>query len=312
MIIARRISRRFARPTRQAKPGVAAHDAGRRPPDPRRRLPEAAARTQRPGLPARIGRGRRRPRALLDDRARSRPRLALPGRRRGARPQRARPRRARSPRRASAARQPARAHRARAPCRSRPTCRRWRRACSAISATTWCAQMERLPAPNPDALGVPDAVLIRPTVMVVFDAVRDEISLVTPCRPQAGASGEGRLRERARAASRTSPSRSSAPCRSRTATDPTSGRLRAAGLEHDAGRIPGDGRPGEGVHPRRRRLPGRALPALRDRVPASGLRALPLAPARQSGAVPLLPRLRGLPDRLLVARRSSCGSATAR
>jgi anthranilate synthase component 1 len=44
-------------------------------------------------------------------------------------------------------------------------------------------QMERLPEPNPDALGVPDAILIRPTVMVVFDAVRDEISLITPVRP---------------------------------------------------------------------------------------------------------------------------------
>jgi anthranilate synthase component 1 len=46
--------------------------------------------------------------------------------------------------------------------------------------------MERLPEPNPDALGVPDAVMVRPTVMVVFDAVRDEISLITPMRPQAG------------------------------------------------------------------------------------------------------------------------------
>ncbi len=46
--------------------------------------------------------------------------------------------------------------------------------------------MERLPEPNPDALEVPDAILIRPTVMVVFDAVRDEISLITPVRPQSG------------------------------------------------------------------------------------------------------------------------------
>jgi anthranilate synthase component 1 len=46
--------------------------------------------------------------------------------------------------------------------------------------------MERLPLPNPDVLGVPDAVMVRPTVMVVFDGVRDEISLVTPIRPQAG------------------------------------------------------------------------------------------------------------------------------
>jgi anthranilate synthase component 1 len=50
--------------------------------------------------------------------------------------------------------------------------------------------MERLPAPNPDALGVPDAILVRPTVMVVFDAVRDEISLITPVRPQSGISAK--------------------------------------------------------------------------------------------------------------------------
>lgn len=43
--------------------------------------------------------------------------------------------------------------------------------------------MERLGAPNPDALGVPDAIMIRPTVMVVFDAVRDEIALIAPVRP---------------------------------------------------------------------------------------------------------------------------------
>ena len=50
--------------------------------------------------------------------------------------------------------------------------------------------MERLPEPNPDALGVPDAILVRPTVMVVFDAIRDEISLITPVRPQAGVSAK--------------------------------------------------------------------------------------------------------------------------
>jgi anthranilate synthase component 1 len=46
--------------------------------------------------------------------------------------------------------------------------------------------MERLPGRNPDALEVPDAILVRPTVMVVFDAVRDEIFLIAPVRPQKG------------------------------------------------------------------------------------------------------------------------------
>jgi anthranilate synthase component 1 len=44
--------------------------------------------------------------------------------------------------------------------------------------------IERLPEPNPDPIGIPDALLIRPTVMVIFDAVKDEITIVTPVRPQ--------------------------------------------------------------------------------------------------------------------------------
>ncbi|GJD34731.1 anthranilate synthase component I [Methylobacterium aerolatum] len=46
--------------------------------------------------------------------------------------------------------------------------------------------MERLPEPNPDALGVPDAILVRPQVMVVFDSIRDLITVVSPVRPAAG------------------------------------------------------------------------------------------------------------------------------
>ena len=46
--------------------------------------------------------------------------------------------------------------------------------------------MERLPEPNPDPLGVPDAVMIRPRTMVVFDAVRDLITVVCPVRPSEG------------------------------------------------------------------------------------------------------------------------------
>jgi anthranilate synthase component 1 len=46
--------------------------------------------------------------------------------------------------------------------------------------------MERLPPANPDRLHVPDAVLVRPTIMAVFDSVRDELTLVTPVRPRPG------------------------------------------------------------------------------------------------------------------------------
>ncbi len=46
--------------------------------------------------------------------------------------------------------------------------------------------MERLPEANPDPLNVPDAILVRPRVMVVFDSVRDLITVVCPVRPVAG------------------------------------------------------------------------------------------------------------------------------
>jgi anthranilate synthase component 1 len=43
--------------------------------------------------------------------------------------------------------------------------------------------VENLPATPPDRLGVPDAILIRPTITAIFDSVRDEITLVTPVWP---------------------------------------------------------------------------------------------------------------------------------
>ena len=67
-----------------------------------------------------------------------------------------------------------------------PTCRRWPPACSAISAMTWCARWSGWRRPKPDPIGTPDALLVRPTLMAVFDTVRDEIWLVTPVRPHAG------------------------------------------------------------------------------------------------------------------------------
>jgi anthranilate synthase component 1 len=44
-------------------------------------------------------------------------------------------------------------------------------------------QMEQLPLAKPDPIGVPDAIMLRPTIMVVFDSVTDEIFVVTPVRP---------------------------------------------------------------------------------------------------------------------------------
>ena len=57
-------------------------------------------------------------------------------------------------------------------------------------------------APDPDPIGIPDAILIRPTLVVAFDAVEDTITVVTPVRPQAGVDGRGGAAPRGRAAFR--------------------------------------------------------------------------------------------------------------
>ncbi len=51
-------------------------------------------------------------------------------------------------------------------------------------------QMEKLPQPNPDPIRIPDAILIRPTVIVVFDAVKDAMTVITPVRPEKGVSAK--------------------------------------------------------------------------------------------------------------------------
>jgi anthranilate synthase component 1 len=48
--------------------------------------------------------------------------------------------------------------------------------------------VERLPAANPDDLGVPDAVLVRPGVVLVFDAIERDVRIITPVWPQSGVS----------------------------------------------------------------------------------------------------------------------------
>lgn len=46
--------------------------------------------------------------------------------------------------------------------------------------------MEELAEAKPDPIGgVPDAIMIRPTILMIFDSVKDEITVVTPVRPDA-------------------------------------------------------------------------------------------------------------------------------
>ncbi|MEA2928617.1 MAG: anthranilate synthase component [Hyphomicrobiales bacterium] len=53
--------------------------------------------------------------------------------------------------------------------------------------------MEELPAAKPDPIGIPDAVMIRPTVVIVFDAVKDTVTVVTPVRPDPTVKAEAAL-----------------------------------------------------------------------------------------------------------------------
>ncbi len=46
--------------------------------------------------------------------------------------------------------------------------------------------VEAIPDGNPDPIAVPDSILIRPTVMVIFDNIRHEMCLVTPVRDTKG------------------------------------------------------------------------------------------------------------------------------
>ena len=44
------------------------------------------------------------------------------------------------------------------------------------------ALMEDIPSTRPDVLGTPDGLFIRPTIMAIFDLVKDTVIIVTPIR----------------------------------------------------------------------------------------------------------------------------------
>jgi anthranilate synthase component I len=53
--------------------------------------------------------------------------------------------------------------------------------------------IEEIGPPNPDPIGLPDAILVRPTIVVIFDAVKDIITVVTPVRPDQATSAKAAL-----------------------------------------------------------------------------------------------------------------------
>ena len=78
--------------------------------------------------------------------------------------------------------------------------------------------VEKLGAPNPDPLALPDAILARPSVIAIFDNVRDEISIIAPVWPTTdGVAARKAAEERVDAAVR----RLEAPLPALAAVDPT-------------------------------------------------------------------------------------------
>lgn len=90
--------------------------------------------------------------------------------------------------------------------------------------------VEDIPNDNPDTIGIPEGLFMRPTVMVIFDSIADTMTIVTPVRPiegttaeQAYEAAEVRLRETIEALDRPLPRRPvSGPSDADDAVEPTS------------------------------------------------------------------------------------------
>ena len=50
--------------------------------------------------------------------------------------------------------------------------------------------IEKLPDDNTDVIGVPDSIFLRPTVMAVFDSLKDNLTIISPVWPNPSASAE--------------------------------------------------------------------------------------------------------------------------
>ena len=149
-----------------------------------------------------------------------------------------------------------------------PICRRSRAAWSATSATTSCGRSSACPDVPPDDRGLPDAVMSVIGSLAAFDHWRQRAYLIESVPvlglDEAGLdaaydAAAGRLERGVADLGRPLPYTPVRPARPR--------RGPARGPLHDAGRpVPAGRRGGQGAHPRRRHLPGRAGAALRPRA----------------------------------------------
>ncbi len=99
--------------------------------------------------------------------------------------------------------------------------------------------MERLPEKNKDALGIPEAILIRPTVFVIFDNVKDVLTLAAPAYPRPGVSAEAAYEQAIGAAGAVEEGAAAAAASARRAG--RAHRARRAAVQHDQGLFRGYG-----------------------------------------------------------------------
>ena len=164
--------------------------------------------------------------------------------------------------------------------------------------------VEPLGEPNPDPLGLPDMALMITDVLLVFDHLRHELTILS-CAFAEDGGGVDAAYERAAAAIADVRDRlrGAVPAPER----PVGRRAAPLHLQHGARGVRSRGRADRRVRPRRRRLPGRPLAALLGAGAGRGLLHLPRPARRQPLPVHVLPRVRRLPDRRRLARAAGQG-----
>ena len=169
--------------------------------------------------------------------------------------------------------------------------------------------VERLPEPNPDALGLPDMALMLSDVIVAFDHLRHTVTILanayldddTPVETAHARAVEAIRAVRTRLAGPLPQARAARPARGAEVR-----------VQHDPRGLRGQRRADHRVHPRRRRLPGGPVAALERADPGRAVLDLPRPARGEPVAVHVLPRLRGLPDRRRVARAAADGQRPPR
>jgi len=93
--------------------------------------------------------------------------------------------------------------------------------------------VENLPDDNPDVIGAPDSIFLRPTVMAVFDSLKDTVTIITPVWPEQGLNAKaaydaavGRLADAVADFNAASPTHTPAPSVNQPSTEPVSNMTR--------------------------------------------------------------------------------------